>query len=52
MASGTTCTYCKRKLSCGCQRRTASDGTQVCSSCIASYEAQLKSKKGLNKFVK
>ena len=38
------CGNCKSKLSCGCQRRKASDGTQVCANCIAKYEAQLKTK--------
>lgn len=36
------CQNCKSKLSCGCQKRTASDGAQVCSSCITSYESNLK----------
>ena len=36
------CQNCKTKLSCGCQKRTASDGAQVCSSCITSYESNLK----------
>ena len=51
MAAGSKCTHCGKQLSCGCQRRTASDGTQVCSSCVASYEAKLKQGK-LNKFTK
>jgi len=33
-----TCQNCKRTLSCGCQRKTASDGKQVCSYCIDSYQ--------------
>jgi hypothetical protein len=37
-----SCSNCKRNLSCGCQRRTASDGKAVCSNCITSYEASLK----------
>jgi hypothetical protein len=36
-----TCSNCKSKLSCGCQRRTASDGAATCTSCLASYEAGL-----------
>lgn len=36
------CSNCKTKLSCGCQKRTASNGTQVCSTCLGSYEAGLK----------
>jgi hypothetical protein len=37
-----TCSNCKTTLSCGCQRRTASDGKAVCSNCLTSYEASLK----------
>lgn len=33
-----TCQNCKKNLSCGCQRKTASDGKQVCSYCINAYE--------------
>tara|TARA_R100001460_G_scaffold90642_1_gene132331 strand:- start:613 stop:768 length:156 start_codon:yes stop_codon:yes gene_type:complete len=51
MAAGSTCKHCGKKLSCGCQRRRASDGTQVCSTCVASYEEKLK-KGRLNKFVR
>lgn len=51
MAAGSKCSNCGKALSCGCQRRTASDKRQVCSSCIAAYEAKLKQGK-LNKFVK
>ncbi len=36
------CPNCKTRLSCGCQRRTASNKTQVCSNCIAAYEVKLK----------
>lgn len=36
------CTNCGAKLSCGCQKRTASDGRAVCGTCIAAYEAGLK----------
>ncbi len=39
-----TCMNCKSALSCGCQRRTASDGKAVCSTCLLSYEASLKTK--------
>jgi hypothetical protein len=39
------CPNCKTKLSCGCQRRTASNGTTACSSCIGSYERELKKSK-------
>jgi len=36
------CPNCKKQLSCGCQRRTASNGSTVCSSCLNSYEKTLK----------
>jgi hypothetical protein len=39
------CANCKAKLSCGCQKRTASNGQQVCSNCLKKYEAQLKTNK-------
>lgn len=35
------CQNCKATLSCGCQRRIASDGTAVCANCISAYEAPL-----------
>jgi hypothetical protein len=35
---GTTCPNCGAQLSCGCQRRTASDGTMCCDQCIQTYE--------------
>ena len=40
-----TCANCKTKMSCGCQKRTASDGKAVCSKCVTSYEAGLKQTK-------
>lgn len=47
------CSNCKATLSCGCQRRTASNGTSVCSNCLAKYEAQIKKEKdNLKKFTK
>lgn len=33
-----TCPNCKKNLSCGCQKRKASDGTIVCTNCISSYK--------------
>lgn len=36
------CPNCGTRLSCGCQRRTASNNAQVCSTCINNYEAKLK----------
>lgn len=35
------CSNCKSQLSCGCQRRTASDGTSCCDVCINLYEKSL-----------
>lgn len=49
------CSNCKAKLSCGCQKRKASNGQQVCSNCLAKYETQLKannSSNNLKKFTK
>lgn len=36
------CPNCGRQLSCGCQRRVASNGVTVCTNCIAEYEAKIK----------
>ena len=41
MANG-SCLNCGAKMSCGCQRRTASDGKAVCASCLNIYEKSLK----------
>lgn len=43
-----TCSNCKKTLSCGCQRRTASNGIPVCSNCQATYEASLGNKAVVN----
>lgn len=37
------CPNCNKTLSCGCQRRTASNKVAVCSGCLGSYEKSLKS---------
>jgi hypothetical protein len=37
-----TCPNCKVKLSCSCKIRKATDGKQVCSTCINDYETFLK----------
>lgn len=37
-----TCPNCNNKMSCGCQKRQASDGKTVCSQCLNTYEAGLK----------
>ena len=39
------CPNCKSQLSCSCQLRTASDGKQVCSNCLKTYEANLEAQK-------
>jgi len=36
-----TCVNCKSQLSCGCQKRTASDGKIVCSNCVATYNRSI-----------
>ena len=41
------CQNCGSRLSCGCQKKTASDGKQVCANCIDGYEQSLKQKNGL-----
>ena len=38
------CLNCGTTLSCGCQKRTASDGKSVCSNCLSAYETNLKNK--------
>jgi hypothetical protein len=49
-----TCSNCNARLSCGCQRKTASDGKACCSNCIAAYENKLpprvQAKPALGKF--
>jgi hypothetical protein len=39
------CPNCNTALSCGCQKRVASDGKQVCSTCLLAYERNLKAQK-------
>jgi transcription elongation factor Elf1 len=36
-----TCPNCGAAITCGCQVRTATDGTKVCTNCMALYEQQL-----------
>jgi hypothetical protein len=40
-----TCLNCKSQITCGCQKRTASDGKQVCTKCLQKYEESLKNNK-------
>lgn len=37
-----TCLNCGAKLSCGCQKRTTSNGKSACSNCLPNYERLLK----------
>ena len=39
------CNNCGARMSCGCQKRRASDGTSCCSTCLAFYEKKLKAEK-------
>lgn len=39
------CSNCGTALSCGCQKRVASNGAQVCSSCLQAYEQMLRNNK-------
>lgn len=36
------CANCNKPFTCGCQKRTASNGIVVCSTCIAAYELKIK----------
>ena len=37
-----TCPNCKKSLSCGCQLRKATNGTSVCTNCLAAYNSKAK----------
>jgi hypothetical protein len=39
------CPNCKSPITCGCQKRVASDGKQVCTKCLEKHEAKLKEEK-------
>lgn len=39
------CANCGANMSCGCQKRTASNGQTACSSCVNSLEATIKGAK-------
>lgn len=43
-----TCPNCGSQITCGCQKRVASDGKQACGSCIVTYEQQLAETRILN----
>jgi hypothetical protein len=38
-----TCANCGATLTCGCQKKVASDGKLCCSKCVTSYEQKIKS---------
>lgn len=38
------CTNCSKKITCGCQKRVATNGISVCTTCLGQYEADLKIK--------
>jgi hypothetical protein len=40
--SNQSCPNCNHVITCGCQKRAASDGKTVCSFCINTYEDRLK----------
>lgn len=44
-----TCQNCKSTLSCGCQRRVATDGTNVCANCVTAYEQNIINNSNANK---
>lgn len=35
------CENCNTKLSCGCKKRVANDGTSCCTACVAGYNLKL-----------
>ena len=39
------CPNCKATLSCGCQKKKASNGVVVCRSCVTKYERSLQEQK-------
>lgn len=39
---GIICLNCKKSLGCGCQKRVASNGVSACTTCIGTYEQQIK----------
>lgn len=43
-----SCPNCGAFISCGCQRRTATDGKIVCTNCLESYEQDLLRQKSID----
>jgi hypothetical protein len=44
MSTQPTCPNCGRVITCGCQRRVATNGASVCTACIQTYDHQLAQK--------
>jgi hypothetical protein len=42
--SANLCPNCQARITCGCQKRTAKDGKQVCTACVAAYEKSITKK--------
>lgn len=40
-----TCPNCTAVITCGCQKKVASDGKQVCTKCAEAYEQHLRNLK-------
>lgn len=38
------CKNCGTKITCGCQKRVAKDGTSCCTKCVSTYNNSLNSK--------
>jgi|10_taG_2_1085330.scaffolds.fasta_scaffold39176_2 hypothetical protein len=38
------CMNCSTNITCNCQKRVATDGKTVCTTCIGKYEAEIKVK--------
>lgn len=39
--AGSTCQNCGTRMSCGCQKRTATNGASACSNCVSELNAKL-----------
>lgn len=39
------CPNCQAPITCGCQKKVASDGKQVCNNCLPAYEQMLRNLK-------
>ena len=45
-----TCPNCGAKITCGCQRRTATNGAAACTSCLGALNAKIKAASAPKKF--